>query len=87
VVHDELAAPVEQLAERHLALRTFEGVLLLDLDHRQPPALGVEPVTRARQLLLLLEQLLALGQPLVSRYHVGQIERLRRHDAYSFRWM
>jgi hypothetical protein len=48
------------------AVRALEDVVLFDLDHRQPPALGVQRVARPGGRLLLDEQLLASDQPLVS---------------------
>jgi hypothetical protein len=41
----------------------LEDVGLLDLDHRQPAALGVERVTAAGQLLSPGQQVLAGAQP------------------------
>jgi hypothetical protein len=42
-----------------------EGVLLVDLDHGQLAQLGGDSVRRAGDLLLLLEQGLAGGEPLL----------------------
>ena len=39
-VDDQLPTPVEQVEQAHPADRAFELVVLLDQDHRQPPALG-----------------------------------------------
>jgi hypothetical protein len=67
VADDQLMAPVEHVEQRGWAVGTLEPVVLLDLDHRQPPALGAERVPAAGQLLLLGEQLLARCEPLIPR--------------------
>ena len=54
-------------------VRALERVRLVDADHRQPAAVGVHPVARPGQLLLLREQLLAGGEPLLARHHLGQV--------------
>src|SRR5436305_6260908 len=74
VVDDELAATLEEVGQGQLGVPTAEHVLLVDLDHRQPPALGVQGVALAREALLLLEQLLAGGDPLLAGDHIGQIQ-------------
>jgi hypothetical protein len=63
---DQLAAAFEQVEQRRGAVGSLEHVLLLDRDHRQHAALHVQRVAAAGQLLLLGQQLLASGQPLVS---------------------
>src|SRR3954465_1163474 len=79
VVDDELAPALEQVGEAELrAARAVEHVVLVDLDHRQPPPVGVERVALAREALLLLEQLLAGGEPLLARENDGEIRRHRK---------
>jgi len=68
VADDELPAPLEQVEQASLAVRTLEDVLLLDPDHRQPAALGVQLVLPPGELLLPGQQLLAGSKPLVSRH-------------------
>jgi hypothetical protein len=46
-VYDELAAPLEEVEQRGLAVSALEHVLRVDLDHRQPAPLGVERGPRA----------------------------------------
>jgi hypothetical protein len=67
VLHQELAAALEQLGQRAPALGPVEGVALLDAHPRQRAALAGDPVAQVRQLLLVREQRLALSDPLVPR--------------------
>jgi len=71
VIHDELAASAEQIEQAHLACWAIEDVVLLDPDHRQPAAFGVDRVAVARQFLFFGEQLLARAQPIGTRYDLG----------------
>ena len=57
VLHDQLPLACEQLGQRYLALGPLEYVLLVDVDHRQPPPLRVDLVMVAGESLLLVEQL------------------------------
>jgi hypothetical protein len=57
---------------RHGAVRAVEDVVLLDLDHGQVAALGVERIPLPGQFLLLDEQLLAGGQPLLPGSDPGK---------------
>jgi len=66
VVDDELAAALEQVEQSHAAVRAFEAVRLLDLDHRQPPTFDAQLVSRSGSRFLLGQQLLASHQPLAS---------------------
>src|ERR1700726_3746961 len=68
VIDDELAAPVEQVEQARRTIRPGEDVVLLDLDHRQGAATGVERVFRPAGFLLLGQQVLTCGQPLISWY-------------------
>jgi hypothetical protein len=52
-VHHELGPAVEQVEQADRAIRTLERVALVDADHRQPAAVGVDPVPQPGQLLLL----------------------------------
>jgi hypothetical protein len=66
-VDDQLAAPVEQVEQAHRAVGALEAVVLLHGHPRHPPALGGQRIAGAEHLLLLHEQLLALGGPLLRR--------------------
>src|SRR5262249_51452698 len=44
MVDDELAAAFEQIEQAALAARSLKLIILLDLHHRQAPALRVDPV-------------------------------------------
>jgi hypothetical protein len=46
---------------------------LVDARHRQPPPLGVDPVSGLGRFLLLHQQVLAGGEPLLGRHHLGQV--------------
>jgi hypothetical protein len=66
VVDDELLLVAEESFERQrLAVRAVEEVLLVDLDHGQLAELGGGSVLGARDLLFLLQQRLAGGEPLL----------------------
>jgi hypothetical protein len=69
VVDDELAAAGEELRQRASSVRPLEDVLLLDALPRQVTSLAPQLVPQPRELLLLREQLLPLGQPLVVLHH------------------
>ena len=64
-VDDQLMAAFEQVEQARLALGSLELIVLLHGQPRHPPALGGQCVTGAGQLLLLHEQLLARGFPLL----------------------
>src|SRR5262249_43968737 len=66
VVDDQLAAAVEQVGERLLAVRALEDVLLLDRLPGQGLPLPGHLVAGARELLLLSKELLARLEPLVG---------------------
>jgi hypothetical protein len=66
VVDDQLAAPLEQVEQGRLSIGAFEHVGLVDLHHRQPPAIGVQRIARPGEILLFGEQLLARDEPVVS---------------------
>ena len=67
VLDDKLAAAGEQVAERPRTVRRVEHVGLLYLDPWQREALGVQFVAHAGERLLLGQQLLARGKPLIAR--------------------
>ncbi len=49
---------------------------LVDAHHRQPPPVGVDSVAHAGELLLLHQQLLAGGEPLLSGHYLPKIYRV-----------
>ena len=57
VTDDELAPPLAQVEQAGLAVGTGEHVVLLDLDHGQPAAIGVERVAAPGQLISRITQL------------------------------
>src|SRR5271170_5214721 len=67
VVHDQLAAAAEQLGQCLRSAGRIEDVVLLHADPGQLAALRAQRVPLARESLLLGQQILARGQPLVSR--------------------
>ena len=67
VVDDELVFAVEEVLERQCrSLRTLELVLLVDEDHGELADLRAQSILGPRKLLLLLEERLAGGNPLLS---------------------
>src|SRR5580765_8291981 len=64
VVEEQLRAPFEQVGQRDLAFRAFEGVLLLDPDSRKAAAPGRERVPRPGRFFLLDEQCVTRCLPL-----------------------
>jgi hypothetical protein len=74
-VDDQLAAAVEQVDQARRSVRAHERVVLLDGHHRHPPTLGGDRVAGASQLLLLHQQFVASGLPLV-----------RGHDRMGLHW-
>ena len=73
LVERELAAPLKQVEQAHLPVRTFEAVVLGDLVHRLAPALAGEPVALAHVGPLLGQQLLVGTLPLLLRDDLGKI--------------
>src|SRR5579859_2549249 len=67
IVYCKLAAATEQVAERALALGSFEGIGFVDPDPGQLPALGAETVELVRQGTFLGKQRLAGVKPLYAR--------------------
>lgn len=66
VIDHQLAAAVEQVEQRLLALRRLEHVCRIDLDPRQRLALGVDGVAQMDGLFLARQQRSALDKPFVS---------------------
>ena len=64
-VDDELTAAGEQVGEADGAVRPLEPVVLVDRRPRHPPALGGHRVAGPGELLLLDQELLAGGLPLL----------------------
>jgi hypothetical protein len=75
VLHDQLAAPLEQLRQGARAVRGVEHVGLGDVHPGQRTALAGDLVLQAGEVFLAGQQRLALGQPLVGRHH-GVVEDL-----------
>ena len=68
VIDHELAAAVEEVGERLLALRPLERIGLVDPDPGQLAPLGAQIIAQAREFLLLAQMLLARGKPFVARH-------------------
>src|SRR6516164_2810095 len=70
-IDDQLAAALEQIEQAYLAFGSVELILLLHRHPRHPSARGSQRITRAGQLLLLNEQLLARSFPFLRRHDRG----------------
>jgi hypothetical protein len=68
VIHDQLAAAVEQLGERLFAVRAVEGVLLVDFHPGQLASLARERITLTCERLLLCQMFAPRLQPLLARH-------------------
>jgi len=64
-VHDQLTAPVEQVEQPDRPDRAVKAEFLLDGQPRHPTALGGQRIARAGQLLLLDQEVLAGGLPVL----------------------
>src|SRR6516162_1957289 len=73
MIDDELGMILEKVTQAGRTLRTFENILLLDLDHGELAALGAELVTPTGELLLSCKQLFSRRQPLSLRHDVRMI--------------
>src|SRR4051794_8007629 len=82
-VHDELAPAFEQVDQARGPVRSLEAVLLVDRHHRHAATLGGHGVTRARELLLLHEQLFAGGVPFLRRHDRWGVHRGPSSFRYS----
>src|SRR5262249_44710949 len=80
---DQLPATLKQVEKAHRALRAVEAVLLLHRHPRHPAALGGQRIAGAGQLLLLDQQLLAGGIPLLRRYDRRSLHRCLSSLRYS----
>src|SRR5262249_48012951 len=74
-VDDQLAATLKQVEKAHRAVRAVEAVLLLHRHPRHPAALGGQRIAGAGQLLLLDQQLLTGGIPLLRRHDRRSLHR------------
>src|SRR2546426_6668407 len=79
MIDDQLAASLEEVSERLLALRPVEHIRFFDLDPGQVAPLGTQLIAQPGEFLLLDQELLARGEPLVSRY-----DSVVLHDSISF---
>ena len=75
VVHDQLAAPVEQLGKASCPVRALEEVLLGDLFPGQVTSLPGEFLAQPGELLLPLQQRLAGDHPFFRGHHCVLIHR------------
>src|SRR5713226_209747 len=64
VIDDELAASVEKLRESLAAVRSVEGVLLVNLHPRHRAALGVQLIELMGEFLFFRQEFLARCDPL-----------------------
>ena len=67
MLHDELAAALEQVGQRLLAAGAVEHIVLVDLDPGQRAALLVQALAGLGQFLLMREMGLARGDPFLAR--------------------
>ena len=70
VADDELASSEEEIEQAGGTIQSFEGIILLDLDHRQLAAPDVQRIAGPRHFLFGFEQFLARHQPLLAGYHL-----------------
>jgi hypothetical protein len=68
--------PAVQVGQAGGPVRPVEDVVLLDLDHGQLAALGIQRVPLPGQLLFPGEQVRAGGQPLLSGSNLRQAHRV-----------
>src|SRR5215471_8145784 len=74
-VDDQLPTPLEQIKQAYFAFGPIEIVFLVHGQPRHPPAFGGQRVTGAGEGLLLHEELLARGLPLLLRHDRGSVHR------------
>lgn len=67
-VDDQLAPAFEELQQVHPAVRRIEFVLLVHCQPRHAPPHGRQRIMGAQHLLLLDQQPLMLGRPLLRRH-------------------
>src|SRR6476469_9373090 len=67
VLHHELVASLEQVAERHLSIGSVEQIILVDLDPWQCTALLGQALPRLGVFLFMRKVSLAGGNPFLAR--------------------
>src|ERR1700731_4202491 len=68
MINDQLTAPVEEIGQGFLAIRSVKNVVLVDLDHWQVATGCTERVPLTRELLFARQQILSRNKPLSFRY-------------------
>src|SRR3954467_12204356 len=71
VVHDQLAPAIEQVCERHLAVRSVEQIVLLHFDPWQFAAAPAQLITLPREFFLLGKKSFARFRPFFARYYIA----------------
>ena len=59
---------LEQIGQRLFSVRSFEGILLLDLDHRELAPRRTKRIALPSELFFSRQQILPRDQPLSFRY-------------------
>jgi hypothetical protein len=86
VFDEKLAASVEQLGQRHFAIRPIENIFLVDLHPRQRPAFRGQLIAQPSQFLLPLEQISSRHQPYRRQNNLMLLNPFFRQRAHiSFR--
>src|SRR5579862_4328787 len=80
VLHQELTAALEEIAERVLTRRRVEHVILLDAHPGERTPLAGYLIAQARELLFARQQLPALGLPLLLGYD-GMVRKIWHDDS------
>ena len=70
MVHDELAAAVEKIGQRYLAVGRIKFIALLYLFPGQSAALAAQFIAQAGELFLFGQELAAGGKPFLMRNDV-----------------
>src|SRR5437764_3057383 len=68
VIDDQLTMTLEQIGQRLFSVRSFEGILLLDLDHRELAPRRTKRIALPSELFFSRQQILPRDQPLSFRY-------------------
>src|SRR5581483_10899144 len=76
VIDEQLARAGEQVRKGLFALGSLENVVLVDPHPRQGAPLRAQPVALPCELLLLDQQRLARGKPILARYDVVPLHGL-----------
>ena len=66
VLDDKLAASIEQIGERHLAVGSVEHVVLFHLDPGKRATFGAQLIAQAGEFLFLAQEFLARGNPFIA---------------------